>query len=54
MDYYHEAQDVLAQELPVLPLANSLRMQAYRYDIKGLVLSTFGNASLLVFIERQK
>ncbi|MEQ4923545.1 ABC transporter substrate-binding protein SapA [Proteus hauseri] len=45
MDYYHEAQDVLAQELPVLPLANSLRMQAYRYDIKGLLLSTFGNAS---------
>ncbi|MBG2802119.1 ABC transporter substrate-binding protein SapA [Proteus sp. WDL240414] len=45
MDYYHEAQDILAQELPVLPLANSLRMQAYRYDIKGLVLSTFGNAS---------
>ena len=29
----------------MLPLANSLRMQAYRYDIKGLVLSTFGNAS---------
>ncbi|QAV24493.1 ABC transporter substrate-binding protein SapA [Proteus hauseri] len=45
MDYYHQAQDILAQELPVLPLANSLRMQAYRYDIKGLVLSTFGNAS---------
>lgn len=45
IDYYHEAQDILSQELPVLPLANSLRMQAYRYDIKGLVLSTFGNAS---------
>ncbi|MER1765683.1 peptide ABC transporter substrate-binding protein SapA [Proteus mirabilis] len=45
IDYYHQAQDILAQELPVLPLANSLRMQAYRYDIKGLVLSTFGNAS---------
>ena len=32
-------------ELPVLPLASSLRLQAYRYDMKGLVLSPFGNAS---------
>ncbi len=31
--------------LPVLPLASSLRLQAYRYDTKGLVLSPFGNAS---------
>ena len=36
---------MLSQELPVLPLAYSLRLQAYRYDIKGLVLSPFGNAS---------
>ncbi|MEX1760693.1 peptide ABC transporter substrate-binding protein SapA, partial [Escherichia coli] len=42
---YDEAQKILAQELPVLPLASSLRLQAYRYDIKGLVLSPFGNAS---------
>lgn len=42
---YHQAQDILAQELPVLPLASSLRLQAYRHDIKGLVLSPFGNAS---------
>nr|MBN8095815.1 peptide ABC transporter substrate-binding protein SapA [Vibrio vulnificus] len=40
-----EAQNILARELPVLPLASSLRLQAYRYDIKGLVLSPFGNAS---------
>ncbi len=25
----------LARELPVLPLASSLRLQAYRYDMKG-------------------
>ncbi|SQI41309.1 Peptide transport system permease protein sapB [Serratia plymuthica] len=36
---------ILEQQLPVLPLASSLRLQAYRYDIKGLVLSPFGNAS---------
>ena len=39
------AQRILARELPVLPLASSLRLQAYRYDMKGLVLSPFGNAS---------
>lgn len=42
---YHEAQQILSTELPVLPLASSLRLQAYRYDMKGLVLSPFGNAS---------
>ncbi|MTD25804.1 ABC transporter substrate-binding protein SapA [Erwinia sorbitola] len=45
IDYYDSAQAMLSQELPVLPLAYSLRLQAYRYDIKGLVLSPFGNAS---------
>jgi len=45
IDYYDRAQAMLSKELPVLPLAYSLRLQAYRYDIKGLVLSPFGNAS---------
>ncbi|EXU76868.1 ABC transporter substrate-binding protein SapA [Erwinia mallotivora] len=45
IDYYNQAQTLLAQALPVLPLASSLRLQAYRYDIHGLVLSPFGNAS---------
>lgn len=45
IEAYKEAQVILAKELPVLPLASSLRLQAYRYDIKGLVLSPFGNAS---------
>lgn len=45
IDAYDRAQNILAQELPVLPLASSLRLQAYRYDMKGLVLSPFGNAS---------
>ncbi|AKL12172.1 TPA: peptide ABC transporter substrate-binding protein SapA [Kluyvera intermedia] len=45
IEAYDEAQKMLAQELPVLPLASSLRLQAYRYDIKGLVLSPFGSAS---------
>ena len=45
MGAYKEAQRILARELPDLPLASSLRLQAYRYDMKGLVLSPFGNAS---------
>ncbi len=45
MDTYRNVQQMLEQQLPILPLASSLRLQAYRYDIKGLVLSPFGNAS---------
>lgn len=45
IEAYDEAQNILEKELPILPLASSLRLQAYRYDIKGLVLSPFGNAS---------
>ncbi len=45
IEYYSRAQAELGQKLPVLPLAYSLRLQAYRYDIHGLVLSPFGNAS---------
>ena len=45
IEAYKEAQHILARDLPVLPLASSLRLQAYRYDMKGLILSPFGNAS---------
>ncbi len=45
IEAYDKAQALLARELPVLPLASSLRLLAYRYDIQGLVLSPFGSAS---------
>lgn len=45
IENYQNAQKILADEMPILPLASSLRLLAYRYDIKGLVLSPFGNAS---------
>lgn len=45
IESYHKAQEMLSEQLPVLPLASSLRLQAYRYDMKGLVLSPFGSAS---------
>ncbi len=55
IDYYHEAQQILSQDLPILPLAYSLRLQAYRYDMKGLVISAFGNASFAgVYREMEK
>ncbi|MDF7680956.1 peptide ABC transporter substrate-binding protein SapA [Enterobacteriaceae bacterium ESL0689] len=54
IEAYKEAQHILARELPVLPLASSLRLQAYRYDIKGLVLSSFSNTSFAgVWREKQ-
>ncbi|MDC9592057.1 ABC transporter substrate-binding protein SapA [Xenorhabdus sp. IM139775] len=42
---YHVAQGILAQQLPVLPLAYAMRLQISRYNIKGLVLSPFGNSA---------
>lgn len=55
IEAYDEAQNILAKELPILPLASSLRLQAYRYDIKGLVLSLFGNASFAgIYREKQE
>ena len=41
---YHYAQMILTRELPVLPLASSLHLLAYRHDIQVLELSTFGSA----------
>ncbi|MBD2804599.1 peptide ABC transporter substrate-binding protein SapA [Xenorhabdus sp. 42] len=45
IENYHVAQEILAQQLPVLPLAYSMRLQIFRYNIKGLILSPFGNSS---------
>lgn len=45
IDLYRNSQQILAKELPILPLASSLRLQAYRQEIRGLVLSPFGSSS---------
>ncbi len=53
IDYYYRAQKILEQQLPLLPLASSLQLQAYRHDINGLILSPFGNDSFAdVFREK--
>ncbi|KAA9002001.1 peptide ABC transporter substrate-binding protein SapA [Affinibrenneria salicis] len=55
IEYYEQAQQMLARQLPVLPLASSLHLQAYRYDMKGLVLNSFGNASFAgVYREKEE
>ncbi|WMY96797.1 MAG: ABC transporter substrate-binding protein SapA [Arsenophonus sp.] len=45
INYYHQAQLLLKKELPILPLAYSLNLQAYRHNIKGLTTDPFGNPS---------
>ncbi|MDR0219287.1 MAG: peptide ABC transporter substrate-binding protein SapA [Enterobacteriaceae bacterium] len=42
---YAIAQQILAEQLPALPLAYSKRVLIYRNDIKKLGLSSFGNSS---------
>lgn len=54
IEVYDEAQSILAQELFILSLASLLRLQVYRYDIKGLVFSSFGNVFFVgVYREKQ-
>ncbi|WMY95819.1 MAG: ABC transporter substrate-binding protein SapA [Arsenophonus sp.] len=43
INYYHQAQLLLKKELPILPLAYSLYLQAYSYNIKGLITGSFDN-----------
>ncbi|WMY96584.1 MAG: ABC transporter substrate-binding protein SapA [Arsenophonus sp.] len=45
INYYNQAQLLLKKELPILPLAYSLHLQAYRQNIKGLITDSFGNLS---------
>ncbi|OTA15868.1 heme-binding protein A [Xenorhabdus vietnamensis] len=39
---YFFAQKIIAQQLPLLPLAYSMHLQSFRNNIKGLVFSPFG------------
>ncbi|RUO38257.1 ABC transporter substrate-binding protein [Aliidiomarina shirensis] len=44
--YYEQAQDHLAREVPLLPIAHSVRFQAARQNIQGLELEPFGGIQL--------
>ncbi len=55
VEYYQKAQAILQQQLPILPLASSLQIQAYRYDINGLIINPLGNVSFAgVFREKPR
>jgi cationic peptide transport system substrate-binding protein len=40
--YYHKANQLLLQEMPLVPIANAFRYQAYRKELKGLTINPFG------------
>jgi cationic peptide transport system substrate-binding protein len=40
--FYGKANEYLAEQLPLLPIAHASRYQAYSEDLKGLVINPFG------------
>ncbi|WP_199611522.1 ABC transporter substrate-binding protein SapA [Flocculibacter collagenilyticus] len=42
---YYQAQEILADELPLYSIAHSLRFQAQQSDIEGLTISPYGGLS---------
>ncbi|WP_228517514.1 ABC transporter substrate-binding protein [Aliidiomarina indica] len=44
--FYRQAQEYLAVEIPLVPIAHSIRFQAVRNDLQGTALSPFGGVQL--------
>ncbi len=44
--YYYQAQQLIIQQLPLLPIAHGLRYQATGADISGIEIKPFGGVSL--------
>lgn len=44
---YHRAQELIQQELPLIPLAHSLRLHAYSSDLEGIETSAFGGMNFI-------
>ena len=42
---YRDIQSILRDELPLLPIAHSLQLQAYRRDVHGLNSLPFGGVN---------
>lgn len=40
--YYHQANQLLLEQMPLVPIANAYRYQAYRQELQGLVINPFG------------
>ncbi|MGL4454621.1 MAG: ABC transporter substrate-binding protein, partial [Plesiomonas sp.] len=43
--FYRHALEILDTDMPVIPIAHSLRLQGHRANLQGLVLSPFGSTS---------
>jgi len=44
---YYRAQEIIQQELPLIPLAHSLRIHAYGSDLKGVETTAFGGINFI-------
>ncbi|RUO55785.1 ABC transporter substrate-binding protein SapA [Pseudidiomarina homiensis] len=42
---YHEAENWMYREVPLVPIANSMRFQAFRSDIQGVEVPAYGGLS---------
>lgn len=40
--YYSQANELIEQELPLVPIAHAFRYQAFKHDVKGLEINPFG------------
>ncbi|WP_088331760.1 ABC transporter substrate-binding protein SapA [Lacimicrobium sp. SS2-24] len=45
LGYYQQANQILAEQMPLLPIAHAYRFQAYRTNISGLQINPFGGIS---------
>ncbi|WP_036829270.1 ABC transporter substrate-binding protein, partial [Photobacterium sanctipauli] len=45
LNYYHLAQDILDQEVPIIPLAHGVHFQVHHQSLNGLKMSPFGTRS---------
>lgn len=45
MNYYQQANQILMDQVPLLPIAHAYRFQAYRKGISGLQINPFGGIS---------
>ena len=44
---YYRAQEIIQQELPLIPLAHSLRLHAYTSGLKGVETTAFGGINFI-------
>lgn len=45
LNYYHRAQNILDQQVPLIPLAHGVHFQVHHKSLGGLQMSPFGTRS---------